>query len=391
MLKFKYLLFSILGTLLMLLVLMVLAEFLLRGYYAITAPESHNGFRINAHKAYGFLGDPASEGRHKTREFNVPMKVNEQGFRDSINPNRDTALIALLGDSYSWGTGVEEKERFGNLIARGTGVPVANYGLPGTGTVNQLATYQDFIANSSAKVVLLQFFPNDVENNSWIIPSLKARGGITKENLEAELDARKAEGLGWLHGGSSANPLVRLVWNSALKRFLLGFYHTVLSAGSVPSEVVHEGETYMMDRSHLDGMSNWSAALKVESALHDEAWQLTALALRLLQAETQANGQKLYIVYLPYQEQVNGGHWPTRQEAFDLEIPLELVDFDLPRKKLEHFAEILELPFIDTTPQLVATARQGRKADMFYPLDGHLTVSGNAIVSQAVINALNNE
>ncbi len=103
------------------------------------------------------------------------IRVNNVGFRDrDVPPKSDKYRIAVVGDSFTWGQGVEEKDRFSDLIeqALGTGYEVFNFGRPG----DNMPEHLDVLAQALAiqpDFVLLQLYINDWETASMERPRSK--------------------------------------------------------------------------------------------------------------------------------------------------------------------------------------------------------------------------
>lgn len=93
------------------------------------------------------------------------IRVNNVGFRDrDVPPKSASYRIAVVGDSFTWGQGIEERERFSNLIedALGPGFEVFNFGRPG----DNMPEHLDVLAQALAiqpDFVLLQLYINDWE------------------------------------------------------------------------------------------------------------------------------------------------------------------------------------------------------------------------------------
>jgi lysophospholipase L1-like esterase len=97
---------------------------------------------------------------------NAPvLRVNNVGFRDRDVPEKDGKYrIAVVGDSFTWGQGVDEAQRFSNLIeqALGSGYEVFNFGKPG----NNMPEHLDVLTQALAikpDFILLQLYINDWE------------------------------------------------------------------------------------------------------------------------------------------------------------------------------------------------------------------------------------
>ena len=99
------------------------------------------------------------------------VRLNSAGFRerefDSVKPV-GVYRIAILGDSFAFGFGIEESERFGNLMAetlggKGAGVEVLNFGRAGADTGDELEILKKTALPVRPDYVLLQWFVNDFE------------------------------------------------------------------------------------------------------------------------------------------------------------------------------------------------------------------------------------
>jgi len=96
----------------------------------------------------------------------VSVSVNSLGFRDrEIGPKAPGRYrIAIIGDSFTFGNGVEEPDRFSNLIqgVLGPQYEVLNFGHPGNNLPDHLIEL-DLVLKLSPDFVLLQLYENDFE------------------------------------------------------------------------------------------------------------------------------------------------------------------------------------------------------------------------------------
>jgi lysophospholipase L1-like esterase len=92
--------------------------------------------------------------------------VNGLGFREREIPAKDTGRyrIAVVGDSFTWGQGIEVGERFSNLLESflGPRFEVLNFGLPGDNMPEHLDVLKRALT-VSPDFVLLQLYINDFE------------------------------------------------------------------------------------------------------------------------------------------------------------------------------------------------------------------------------------
>ena len=84
----------------------------------------------------GWSMEPDIVHRHRTDEFDVEYRANAQGFRadrpyEPAAPGADDARVLLVGDSYTFGIGVEREDSFAGRLQADLGVPVDNLAMPG--------------------------------------------------------------------------------------------------------------------------------------------------------------------------------------------------------------------------------------------------------------------
>lgn len=102
----------------------------------------------------------------------VPVSTNTCGMRDKeieIPKTEDSYRIALLGDSYAFGWGVNEDESFASVIEQTLNnqkteeleVEVLNFGIPGYSTFQQVALFEDRVLDFKPDAVLVYFIEND--------------------------------------------------------------------------------------------------------------------------------------------------------------------------------------------------------------------------------------
>ncbi len=102
------------------------------------------------------------------------VRLNRAGFRErelSAAAAPGHYRIAVVGDSFAYGQGVAEDERFSNLLERrlnaggGHRYEVLNFGRPGAETVDEVEMLRADVLPARPDFVLLQWFVNDVEGH----------------------------------------------------------------------------------------------------------------------------------------------------------------------------------------------------------------------------------
>ena len=117
----------------------------------------------------GWAHEPGQVGVFETEQFQTEVRINEKGLRDrshSYERQNDVERIQVLGDSYAWGYGVEESERFSQLLEADLGVEVINAGVSGYSTDQELIWYENEGVKYETDLVVLVVTGNDVGDNS---------------------------------------------------------------------------------------------------------------------------------------------------------------------------------------------------------------------------------
>ena len=102
-----------------LVVSLFLAELVMRWVYSEYDPRGNVMFYSKNDGTV--LAKPNFSGRQwrNSGEFNVKVDINKYGFRERKDfKNAQSKDLFLIGDSFSFGHGVEEEERFGNVLQK---------------------------------------------------------------------------------------------------------------------------------------------------------------------------------------------------------------------------------------------------------------------------------
>ena len=154
--------------------------------------------------------DPDLIWRLKPRSSGI-LATNELGFRDSsYKPNSDYKIL-LLGDSVSWGDGVEMKQSYPFLLEEmlnrnypGKTFEIINTGVPGYSTFQQLIYLKKDGIKLKPNMIIHQFCLNDVVQRFSV---LFEYGG---DNVFLGIDTRNSiHGFhGWMIAHSRAYEMV---------------------------------------------------------------------------------------------------------------------------------------------------------------------------------------
>jgi lysophospholipase L1-like esterase len=116
----------------------------------------------------GWANQPGQEGVFQTPQFRTTVHVNQKGLRDSnhtYDRANNTGRILVLGDSFAWGYGVEEAQRFSQVLQTSMGVEVINAGVSGYSTDQELLWYRSEGVKYNPDLLILVFTGNDIGDN----------------------------------------------------------------------------------------------------------------------------------------------------------------------------------------------------------------------------------
>lgn len=103
----------------------------------------------------------------------LPVRSNSLGLRDRDIPQKsaDKYRIVVIGDSITWGQGIEENERFTNLLQQelGPGYEVFNFGTRAHDMPEHLQELERAL-KFSPDYILLQLYINDFETRHMMRP-----------------------------------------------------------------------------------------------------------------------------------------------------------------------------------------------------------------------------
>lgn len=211
-----------------------------------------------------FVTDPGygvrwNQARVDTRhyspgEYDVRVTTNSVGMRGPreypVDRAPDTLRILLLGDSFTFGFGVEDDEVVSavledrlNAVAPGRRAEALNLGVSGFGQAEEIVTWQERGRQYRPDVVVILYFDNDIGNNAVAnLFSVQPDGTVIRTGKEYLPGARLQEllytmaPLRWLFEHSQAWTLIRnrlsqLVQNAKLKEQGLKDFDDATPAG----------------------------------------------------------------------------------------------------------------------------------------------------------------
>jgi lysophospholipase L1-like esterase len=319
------------------------------------APDPDRAFRL----APGFRGTEVSH------EFRVPIAINSRGLRDrEMAPAKPpgTVRILVVGDSFTYGSGVTGEETYPKRLERllaervGVRVEVINAGVSGYGTVHEAAFLRAEGWGYEPDVLVLQMFPqNDLDDN------LEPFG---REVVEGTLRVRtiRPEGVA---------PLRRV---QAAVRARSHAYRLL-------------GDRYHLLRIRLGLEQSHAASLGVYVQRPSErvtaGWEATRGQLRDIVEMGRQRSRPVVVVHAPALAALDA----DRAAAFAhfYRVDQEELDWDRPGRMLGAQCAVLGVPYLDLTERFRAT---GRSRELYYAHNGHWNSAGHDQVARWLVEAL---
>lgn len=152
-----------------LVITVVLVEVASRFVFPQWAPVGGDRAYWQYDETLGWSHRPNQRGRFEFEDFSADVAINSAGLRDEEHPLERVPgkkRMLLLGDSATWGFGVEQRETYGEILERRhPDWEVINAGVSGYGTDQEYLYYKTKGAAYQPDVVLVLFSGNDPENN----------------------------------------------------------------------------------------------------------------------------------------------------------------------------------------------------------------------------------
>lgn len=336
----------------------IVVEWGLRLYEgSVRAQESMDDGFVLFDRQLGWRLSPGWEGRHRHWDFDVVYKVNSQGFRGKpVVRGRDDRVF-FLGDSFTFGLGVNEGETFTDqLNSQFTtpGIEFSNFGIPGYATDQQLLLLDRVLRYEPATLVWVVYLGNDLLDNRYPYPIQAEYGKPYFELEEGKLVARNTP----VPLGEKKEPYRGITLPAAI----LG------ENGPLPHWRSRLNETQLGQRfNSLLGLDEVAVRVALDDSISADV-QLFMAMMRQAQALLASQGAKLHVVLMPGSGYFRAGSIPgiyqTRLEEL---LENELVLAGYPSTSLGKALGQVELEGVQP---------------LFYPNDGHLTAYGHKVVAE---------
>jgi hypothetical protein len=312
----------------------------------IVSPQRNMGICVNEwDRKAGTRLIPGLKGTLSCPEYSIDIAVNSKGLRDreySYEEPPGARRILCLGDSYTFGYGVQADETFAKLLERSLNASdstayrweVLNAGIGSTGTAHQLALYETEGYKYSPDVVVVCFCPandffDNIASGLYTIENdtLVRHAAVRTKARGIQRFARLIPGYGFLSSRSHLLNLVRY-------RVAAMNYH------------------------ELNRKVSQSASPAMVVSRHN---RLTCALLDAFQRSCAERGSRLVVMFMPPPRTADVGQWTAEMIAH---------------------CELRGIPVLDLDPSFEEARRNGLRA--YYRIEGHWNAAGHAIAGRAL-------
>lgn len=298
---------------------------------------------------------PGAAARFQREEFDTHVRINSRGLRDreiAYQKPEGTYRILVLGDSQTFGFGVEAEETYAKALERRlrkrSTVETLNTGVPGAGTAHELHFLETEGWKYEPDAVIVGFFFNDpLENSQCRLYALEG-DRLLRPAVPSE----------------EAVPLYRVYENPPNPQEVQKVHAPV---------AVRPRPSWLVQHSHLVRLLRQSAAnlgaRRAAGPVRAPALELTARLLQEIARQCGEREVRLLVVLIPW-----------REECADLAIKSLTERY---ARALRHLPD-REQQVLDLLPGM----RSRGYDDLLFRKDQHLTPAGHAMAAREVERAL---
>lgn len=306
----------------------------------------------------GWKLKPYWSGKHHHYDYDVAYNIDRDGFRRS-DARRENVNYAVVGDSFSFGLGVNDDETFTALLNANSEEKniFRNYSVPGYSTDQQLLLLNGLKDKIDMDVLLVVYLGNDIFDNMRDYP------------LQAE----------------HAKPYFKLTDN----KLSLENTPVPLTPKSAAARKNTISNIVLGQPQHAETFSDWFARLEINRRLglfqknvglsdeemdhrFSESLKLFNALVHEIQKLTNKNARKLNVVLLP------GRSYVEQSESVSAQYQ------EYFRQKIRSSLDASSITVMDLAIHLRVLHDKGIQK-LYYPNEGHLTPLGHQYVADYLV------
>lgn len=306
---------------------------------------------------WGVWHNNSVTARHLTSCFDVTYSSNKYGMRDAEREKHSSLpRVAVLGDSFAEGWGVDDHQRLTNILEEQTGIPHLNFGTAGSfGTTQAFVLYRELASKFDHDAILWLILPANDFSDDTPTPSKLKEGARWRPYFIANEEGYE---IGYPDGKFEE----KTRW--------------AIFRRNLPVEFLMTARAYYYYRTYLDWFRQQNEigasmpASNVGSAYYDFSEdQYARLEHVIRKLGELADDRKITIVTIPRIADIK------RSQVDQTVPPL--------REKLAKLSTLLDIEYIDLLAHI-----DGEDTNRhFIPCDGHWTHEGNLFAAKRILDA----
>jgi len=291
-------------------------------------------------------------------EFRFVVKTNEDGLRDE--PFTSDQTIAAIGDSFTFGFGVEVHEAWPAQIEALSGQPVANLGWAGWSSYTYPAAIRRHAIPTHASLWLWAFFANDLPEST---------------SAEAFITSGQTDFKTWSQKNNTSSNLSRFPFNLRTVQLLTALFHPDLFLLPNSGNEIFDDGTLRFRYS----LYPWQMTDPSNPQVR-RGWELTEEALLNAHQLAVENQAQLVVIFIPSREYV---YWPYLQNVM---AGVDIQQLDDVQVRLAQICQENDIAYFNLLPGMREIALTGQM--LYFPNDGHWNADGHALAAYLVYASL---
>lgn len=314
---------------------------------------------------------PNCYSRFTSFEWDTEVNINAEGFRDDEMASKEQfdLRILMLGDSMTWGYGVEKEETFSEVLQqrlrmKGIYADVINAGATSYSPTLEYLLLKNKGLSYEPDVVILNLDMSDIQDDY---------------NYEQRAEFDQEGNLARVSGIKGQTTLLYKIRNKMqLNRFIFDKLN-LIDSRFVKKEGAQKTKTMPLGDPKTDRY-----AILRDMPVQDEAehWNRTFHYLSLINELCKENGITFILTLYPYGVQVSPEEWNLGRHMFG--FAPDAVHSDAPQQKVKKYAEENGIMYVEMLDSFQASDT----FPLYFPYDGHINRDGHTLAAEVLYSSL---
>lgn len=291
-------------------------------------------------------------------EFNFAVNTNADGLRDDTSTGDQ--YIAAIGDSFTFGFGVEAQAAWPAQLEALSGRPVANLGWAGWSSYVYPAAIRRHAIPLHTRLWLWAFFVNDLPDSA---------------GAEAFVMSGQRDYKAWSNQSNYTAIMSSFPYNLRTAQLLAAVFNPNLFYLPNSGNAVYDDGKMRLRYSHYP----WEMSNPADPQVK-RGWELTENALLEAQRLASDNQAQLIVLFVPSREHV---YWPYLQAVMK---DVDIRQLDDVEARLAQFCQRHAIAYLNLLAGFREAALQGQV--LYFPNDGHWNTDGHQLAAHLIYTYL---